>query len=470
MVEGAVQILTVHAAKGLEWDVVAVAGLTRGVWPGPVRNSDHWLGGLGRAAVPAARRRRRAARAGPGRRRRTSGAWPGRWTTSPTRWRAHDEREERRLAYVAVTRPRRLLLCSGYWWGEGTKRPRGPSVFLARGARRAAWTAGPGTWSTRGRRSRAGDAVEPDHRGGAPGASGRPTRWAPAGRRWPRPPRWSAASSPTARPAPPEGTRADRGAGPPGGRASQMAGRRRRWRAGGGRRTCCSPSGPSCRAGPTRSEVALPAHLSVSQLVALRRDPQALARALRRPLPAAPDPYARRGTAFHPWLEQRFGADRLLDLDELPGAADDDAAPDEALAELQERFLASEWADRVPVEVEVPFATVIAGVVVRGRMDAVFAAPGRPVRRGRLEDRPAARRAARPRRPRCSWPSTGWPGRSWPACRWSGCGAAFHYVRDGGDRPPGRPARRRRADRADRRRAGEFGPGDGPALPRSVVR
>ena len=32
-------------------------------------------------------------------------------------------------------------------------------------------------------------------------------------------------------------------------------------------------------------EVALPGHLSVSQLVALRRDPQRLARSLRRPLP-----------------------------------------------------------------------------------------------------------------------------------------------------------------------------------------
>jgi DNA helicase-2/ATP-dependent DNA helicase PcrA len=93
---------------------------------------------------------------------------------------------------------------------------------------------------------------------------------------------------------------------------------------------------------------------------------------LRRPLPARPDPYARRGTAFHRWLEQRFVGERLLDLDELPGAADEDAAPDEALVELQERFLASEWADRVPLDVEVPFATVVAGVVVRGRMDAVY--------------------------------------------------------------------------------------------------
>jgi DNA helicase-2/ATP-dependent DNA helicase PcrA len=66
----------------------------------------------------------------------------------------------------------------------------------------------------------------------------------------------------------------------------------------------------------------------------------------------------------------------LLDVDELPGAADDDAAADEELAALQEAFLASEWAERTPIEAEVPFATTIAGVVVRGRMDAVYADPG----------------------------------------------------------------------------------------------
>jgi DNA helicase-2/ATP-dependent DNA helicase PcrA len=125
----------------------------------------------------------------------------------------------------------------------------------------------------------------------------------------------------------------------------------------------------------TAVDIALPEHLTVSQLVTLRRDPQALARSLRRPMPTRPDPYSRRGTAFHRWLEQRFGADRLFDLDELPGAADEDAAPDDALAELQRQFLASEWAQRTPIEVEVPFATEIGGVVVRGRMDAVFGDP-----------------------------------------------------------------------------------------------
>ena len=107
----------------------------------------------------------------------------------------------------------------------------------------------------------------------------------------------------------------------------------------------------------------------------MRRDPEALARALRRPLPAAPAPYARRGTAFHAWLERRFGPDQLLDVDELPGAADEEAAPDGELARLQERFETGEWAGRTPHAIEVPFATTVAGVVIRGRMDAVYANP-----------------------------------------------------------------------------------------------
>ena len=93
-------------------------------------------------------------------------------------------------------------------------------------------------------------------------------------------------------------------------------------------------------------------------------------------MPFKPNPYARRGTAFHAWLERRYGASRLLDLDELPGAADGDAGADENLALVQRRFEESEWAARTPVDIEVPFAIAAAGTVVRGRMDAVFRDPG----------------------------------------------------------------------------------------------
>jgi DNA helicase II / ATP-dependent DNA helicase PcrA len=118
--------------------------------------------------------------------------------------------------------------------------------------------------------------------------------------------------------------------------------------------------------------VEMPTRLSVSQLVMLRGDPAELARSLRRPLPRKPAPLARRGTRFHLWLEARWGQQRLLDIDELPGAADDTAEPDADLVALQQAFDASEWAARVPAEVELPFDLVVGGLLLRGRCDAVF--------------------------------------------------------------------------------------------------
>ncbi|MGY0006257.1 ATP-dependent helicase [Micromonospora sp. I033] len=458
VVEGAVQILTAHAAKGLEWDVVSVAGLTRGVWPGPVRNSDHWLGGLGVLPFPLRGDADGLPELG------LHGADDQRGVARAVEdftdaWRAHDEREERRLAYVAVTRPRRLLLCSGYWWGEGTKKFRGPSLFL-REVHDACLAGGDGHLVDAWAPEPAGDAVNP-------------TTETVLRAEWPADPLGAR------RPALAEAAALVRRY-----LADPEAARREEALLAAAAATAAAPAGNADPPAPTRSvdttapaekadtrppaedadpptpaedaevarwrreadlllaeraelarraeavEVELPGHLSVTQLVALRRDPEALARTLRRPMPTEPNPYARRGTAFHTWLEQRFGADRLLDVDELPGAADDDAAPDDALTELQERFLASEWADRVPVEVEVPFATVIAGVVVRGRMDAVFARPGgrfdvvdwktgrQPA--GREADAAAVQLAVY----RLAWAELA----GVPVER---VGAAFHYVRDG---------------------------------------
>jgi DNA helicase-2/ATP-dependent DNA helicase PcrA len=117
----------------------------------------------------------------------------------------------------------------------------------------------------------------------------------------------------------------------------------------------------------------LPAQLSVSMLVDLGRDPDGVAQRLRRRLPSRPDPHALLGTAFHDWVQRFFHAERLFDLDDLPGAVDHDAADAEDLAELQAAFAVSPWAARTPIDVEVPFDMVIGGRVVRGRIDAIFA-------------------------------------------------------------------------------------------------
>ncbi|MFF5206870.1 UvrD-helicase domain-containing protein [Streptosporangium sp. NPDC000396] len=122
-------------------------------------------------------------------------------------------------------------------------------------------------------------------------------------------------------------------------------------------------------------QVELPSRLTVSSLVTLAADAKALARQIRRPVPKKPAPLARRGTSFHSWLESRWGQQRLIDEFELPGATDGFEETDVQLDELRDRFEESEWADREPLDIEIPFETMIADRLIRGRMDAVFQTP-----------------------------------------------------------------------------------------------
>ncbi|MFP5068607.1 ATP-dependent helicase [Pseudonocardia nantongensis] len=381
-----VQILTVHAAKGLEWEIVAVPHLVSQVFPGR-KMSGSWLKDPSDLPVPL---------------RGDADDLPGLDLPPPGADRkqveaaldehdaALDDRrlaEERRLFYVALTRSEHTLLASGHRWPAAGERPKEPSAFLAE---LAEVLEGPG----------GSEVGELEHWAPPPEAdTANPNLGVERTAQWPPEPFGSRAPDVAAGA---DLVRAALRARTP----RKPAKRRRRQTAdqltlmdlpapepdeaapaaeadaAGDRGGEGDPEGWAAdvdvllaerAAAAERPAVALPGRLSVSRLVELADDPDALAVRLRRPVPLPPNPHARRGTAFHAWLEQRFGAERLLDLDELPGAADDGAAPDDELAELQEAFLASEWADRMPVDVEVSFETVLAGVAVRGRMDAVFA-------------------------------------------------------------------------------------------------
>jgi DNA helicase-2/ATP-dependent DNA helicase PcrA len=118
--------------------------------------------------------------------------------------------------------------------------------------------------------------------------------------------------------------------------------------------------------------VALPPRLSTSTLVALHKDAQELALNIRRPMPRGQDQYSRRGTAFHLWVERQFTDAATLFGDEYLDYLDP-LEEDSKLEDLKKAWLGSEYANRTPARVEVPFETTIGGILVRGRIDAIYA-------------------------------------------------------------------------------------------------
>ncbi|MEZ0076729.1 ATP-dependent helicase [Planotetraspora sp. GP83] len=361
-----VKLMTVHASKGLEWPVVVVPGLSQ---------LTTQKGGLAKGSVFPA-----------------TPVTNSRWTENPRklpyplrgdkadlpvlagldkealadfdeRCRDRDLLEERRLAYVAVTRAHYLLIASGYRWGTASKALE-PSDFLTEirdaGAQVAKWELGE--------------------------SEENPLLADPPEALWP---------SVSVRESVLDGARlvedalagfADAGpvgsdvAGPVGYAEGAAGGesrtdlkdweleRMRAW----ARDTDLLLREREANRHRAGAVVELPARLTVSSLVTLATDPSAFARQVRRPVPRKPAPLARRGTAFHRWLESRWGQQRLIDDLELPGASDELSEADVHLAELQERFEESEWAGLEPVDLEVPFETMIADRLLRGRMDAVF--------------------------------------------------------------------------------------------------
>lgn len=343
---GTVQVLTIHGAKGLEWEHVVVPRLVVDELPAkPLEGFKGWTS-FGQL---------------PWMFRGDAAELPEfHWERATTRKevlteldayslevRERSVDEERRLAYVAVTRAKHGLLLTGSFWA-GQKSFRLPSRFLTELAEAGIIPTLP----------------EPPEKGAETPLGDQVDRVS-----WPFDPLGSRRASVEAaasavRTAEPQTT------GPLAPRLDQLLEeRRRRLEASG--------------------SVALPTRVPASRFKDYVTDPASVAMALRRPMPEKPYRATQLGTLFHSWVEDRYGtpggihdpvahvSEGLLTEHVDPDAADgeldaEDPVHADELERLRGVFERSQWADLRPVEVEREIHLPFDGQIIICKIDAVY--------------------------------------------------------------------------------------------------
>lgn len=325
----AINIMTVHASKGLEFDAVAVPSLVVKDFPTEPRDKEGWMD---RTALPYPLRGDRAhlvdfdLREAEFDTKKALDEWIGDFIR-PRIADAH-EGEERRLAYVAFTRAKRHLWLGAELMGSRAV-PDDPSPFLTE----AIEALGLEVEIPEPADESAADRIEttpwPVPRTRQVAAAQRAAGWVDAS---PDVSLESLAEEP----------------GVIGRFASQAL------------RIGDRPE--------SMSAAAMPDRLSATALVAWRRDPQGFRTQTLRPIPTPPSRAAEIGTTFHSWVEQHFGQSSI-DIGEDESVRPIDA---ETIERLQATFSASEFATRRADHVEMSFELVLGRFRVPGKIDAVF--------------------------------------------------------------------------------------------------
>ena len=338
---GTVQLMTIHAAKGLEWNYVAVPRMVDNELPGDRSRADTWkdFGSLPYEfrgdAVDLPNWLWREAK--------TADELYEKYDEFREGVRVRFDAEERRLAYVAVTRTEDELLLSGSYWNTQVK-PRVPSVFI-----RELIDAG----------IVADTIPDIDELDKNPLEGKVPTDV------WPREPFGSN----------------ERG----------LARQSRAQAAADAVRNASTEASTVwdddiellLRERDNRgADVWLPAprRIAASKFKDFVSDPAEVAENIRRPMPQQPYRATILGTVFHEWVERRAGAALTTPgdlLEALENGDDDELLREgpidlEKLAALQATFIASEWGDLKPIDVEREIHIVLSGVTIVCKIDAVY--------------------------------------------------------------------------------------------------
>lgn len=352
--QGAVQLLTIHAAKGLEWDNVYVPGMTAGQFTS--QQSDSWMGKNGNLPWNL----RGDANDRP--QWSMSGADRIQWLEALKQFkediRVFNSVESRRLAYVAFTRARTFLWISTSRF-RGTSKAADPEMFFTELIQKAL---------SDGSRLTVGQSLSPEEL-----ELENPNAERERSVQWPYDPlegpifrQGDVVEPPTStrRPALEQLAHAVRDE-PRDISSEELLLRAPRWAE--------EALALLSRARGERShiDVHLPEHVSASTYIELGARPSEVVANFRRPLPRRPSSAARLGTQFHAWVESYYSQPSVIDID-LDDAADQYLASGQDISELQRVFLASPFAAMSAFAVEVPFETQLAETVVRGRIDAVF--------------------------------------------------------------------------------------------------
>jgi DNA helicase-2/ATP-dependent DNA helicase PcrA len=346
--EDSVKVMTIHVAKGLEFDHVFVPGLAKGLLPNTTiqhnpaergKSMDFELRGDA-SYLPR---------------------YDGNLSAFKKELKQQEEYEERRTAYVAMTRARRSLHVTGAHWYAENLRAKEAGPFL-RELKDWIMETKHATWDP-------GADIDEEHNP----ILGYRERFV---RDWPGPalPAGSDAVFP-------EGWRhAALAASDAGGVQESLLDvldeqqRESLDRLTTDRRGLALHLKEREAAEGTAREAAPPRSVSVGGVIDYSRCPKRFYWTAVRPLPRFSGPAARIGTEVHRWIERRSsGQGQLLELDDAPDlTAEELSGQPGKVDRLRQAFLASRFAGKVPLFAERAFLLRMEGFAVSGRIDAVF--------------------------------------------------------------------------------------------------